>query len=108
MMLVQLAAGERGEEMYAQAVWLGLDVAWDIYIGVGTLLFGAAAYRHEWFGKIIGASGVVIAVMLLSLNLGTFPVPPANAGLFDAGPLVGIWYFVVTLAAARGVRRRDI
>jgi len=80
-------------------------VAWDIYIGVGTLLFAAAAYSHEWFGKIIGISGVTIAVLLWFLNLWTFPTPPANAGLFDAGPLVGSWYLVVTIAASRGVRR---
>ena len=105
MMLVQLTAGYRGEDAYAQATWLGLDVAWDIYIGVGTLLFATAAYRHEWFGKIYGVTGVAIAGLLLFLNLWTFPTPPANAGLFDAGPLVGTWYLVATIAAARGVRR---
>jgi len=105
MMLVQLAAGHRGEDAYAQAAWLGLDVAWDIYIGVGTLLFAAAAYTHEWFGKTLGISGAVIAVLILLLNLWTFPTPPANAGLFDAGPLVGSWYLVVTIAASRGIRR---
>ena len=94
MILVQLAAGDRGEDASAQAVWLGLDVAWDIYIGVGTLLFAAAAYTHEWFGRIIGIFGIVIAVLLLFLNLWTFPAPPANAGLFDVGPLVGGWYLV--------------
>ena len=105
MILVQLAAGHRGEDAYAQAVWLGLDVAWDIYIGVGTLLFAVATYAHESFGKFIGIGGAIVAVLVLSLNLWTFPTPPANAGLFDAGPLVGTWYLVVTIAAARGVRR---
>jgi hypothetical protein len=105
MILVQLAAGHRDEDSYAQAVWLGLDVAWDLYIGVGTLLFAAAACTHQWFGKVIGISGFVIALLLLVLNLWTFPVPPASAGLFDAGPLVGGWYLVVTLAAARGLWR---
>jgi len=105
MILVQLTAGDRGEDAYAQATWLGLDVAWDIYIGVGTLLFAAGVYRHQWFGKIYGISGATIAVLLLSLNLWTFPTPPANAGLFDAGPLVGAWYLVVTVASWRGLRR---
>ena len=105
MMLVQLTAGHRGEDAYAQATWLGLDVAWDIYIGLGTLLFAAAAYTHEWFGKIYGVTGAAIAGLLLFLNLWTFPTPPANAGLFDAGPLVGIWYLAVTVAASRAVRR---
>lgn len=105
MMLVQLAAGERGEGAYAQSTWLGLDVAWDVYIGIGTLMLASAAAGHAWFGRIIGAGGVVIAVLLLVLNLSTFPTPPADAGLFDAGPLVGGWYLVVTIAAWRGLRR---
>jgi len=105
MMLVQLTAGHRGEDAYAQATWLGLDVAWDLYIGVGTLLFAAAMYAHEWFGKIYSISGATIAVLLLFLNLWTFPTPPANAGLFDAGPLIGAWYLAVTIAGSRGLRR---
>lgn len=105
MILVQLAAGHRDEDSYTQPVWLGLDVAWDIYIGVGTLLFAAATYTHPWFGKAIGISGISIALLLLVLNLWTFPTPPASAGLFDVGPLVGSWYLVVTLAASRGLWR---
>jgi hypothetical protein len=105
MILVQLAAGHRGEGKFAQATWLGLDVAWDMYIGIGTALFAVAACRHEWFGKVLGIAGLIIAVLLLALNLWTFPVPPANAGLFDAGPLVGAWYFAVTIAAFLGLRR---
>jgi hypothetical protein len=105
MILVQLAAGHRDGDSHAQTVWLGLDVAWDIYIGVGTLLFAAATCAHRWFGKTIGISGIVIALLLLVLNLWTFPTPPASAGLIDVGLLVGSWYLVVTLAASRGLRR---
>jgi hypothetical protein len=105
MILVQLAAGFRGEDTYAKATWLGLDVAWDMYIGVGTAFFAAAVYKHEWFGKIYGITGVIIAGLLLSLNLLTFPTPPANTGLFDMGPFVGGWYLAVTIAAWRGVHR---
>ena len=52
MALVQLAvkqvAGETGVTFSAQleAVWLGLDVAWDVYIGVGTVFFGWAMLSH--------------------------------------------------------------
>jgi hypothetical protein len=105
MMLIQLAAGHRGEDLYAQASWLGLDVAWDVYIGVGTALLAAAMYRHPAYGKILGGTGLVIAAVLLSLNLMTFPVPPANAGLFDAGPFVGLWYLAVTIASWVSLRR---
>ena len=105
MIMVQLAAASRGESASAQATWLGLDVAWDMYIGVGTLLLAASAYGHEWFGRLLGGAGMIVAASLLSLNLLTFPTPPANAGLVDLGPIVGAWYLVVTIVAWRRYRR---
>ena len=77
--------------------WLGLDVAWDAYIGVGTALFGFSMLRHPRFGWMFGVSGIAIALVLLCFNLYMFPAPPANAGLIDLGPLVGVWYLAVTL-----------
>jgi hypothetical protein len=100
MLLVQFAVGSRsGDQPGADAVsiWLGLDVAWDVYVGLGTFLFGVAALRHPRLGRLIGGAGVAIAVGLLALNLYTFPTPPANAGLVDLGPAVGLWYLVVTI-----------
>ena len=85
------------------AVQLGLDISWDIYIAVGTLLFAINAFRHPRLGRIVGALGALIGVSLLSFNLFTFPVPPAEAGSVDLGPLVGIWYLVVTIMLARSI-----
>jgi hypothetical protein len=39
----------------------------------------------------------VIAAGLLALNLYTFPTPPAEAGLVDPGPAIGLRYLVVTI-----------
>jgi hypothetical protein len=100
MLLVQMAIGvATGDhtERPLQAVWLGLDVAWDVYIGLGTALFGFSMLRHPRFGWVFGGSGMSIALALLCFNLYTFPVPPADAGLVDLGPVVGVWYFGVTL-----------
>lgn len=102
MLLVQMAIGfATGDhtESSLQAVWLGLDVAWDAYIGVGTALFGFSMLRHPRFGRVFGGSGMAIALALLCFNLYTFPTPPANAGLIDLGPIVGVWYLAVTLRA---------
>jgi hypothetical protein len=115
MILVQLAAGRRNEHPGTDAVsiWLGLDVAWDVYIGLGTLLFAVCALRHPRLGVIVGVAGVAIAAGLLALNLYTFPTPPAEAGLVDLGPAVGLWYLVVTvmllwsLRWARAIIARD-
>ncbi len=100
MRLVQLAIGVatgNHAEQPLQAVWLGLDVACDVYIGVGTALFGFSMLRHPRFGWVFGGSGIAIALALLGFTLYTFPVPPAEAGLVDLGPILGVWYFAVIL-----------
>lgn len=37
----------------------------------------------------------------IELNLGTFPTPPGNAGLLGLGPLVALWYVVVSTQMLR-------
>jgi hypothetical protein len=86
-----------------QGVWLGLDVAWDTYIGLGTVLFAFSMLRHPRFGRVFAATGVAIGFALLLFNLYTFPTPPANAGLVDLGPLIGLWYFAVTVQMWRSL-----
>lgn len=78
-----------------KAVWLGLDVAWDFYIGTGTLLFGLSMLGRRGLGAWLGVPGLLIGSLLLIFNVATFPTPPASAGLVDLGPLLGLWYLVV-------------
>jgi hypothetical protein len=104
MVLVQLAVEERTDDDPSdevEAVWLGLDVAWDAYIGLGTILFAAAALGHPRLGRSYAIPGFAIGVALLALNLASFPTPPADAGSVDVGPLVGIWYFALTIVMFR-------
>lgn len=107
MLLVQLAVRESaaGEKLSQQmvAIWLGLDVAWDAYIGLGTICFSLAMLRHPRFGRALAFPGLAVAVALLVLNFYSFPTPPANAGLVDLGPAVGLWYLVVTLQMWRSM-----
>jgi len=113
MLLVQLAIGYQIQSLGEEAqnltalrtslvgVQLGLDVAWDIFISLGTLLFAISMFGDARFGWILGMAGVLIAVGLLILNLWTFPTPPAAKNLVDLGPLVGLWYLVVTIMMIR-------
>jgi hypothetical protein len=106
MVLVQMAIGVATgghTERPLQAIWLGLDVAWDAYIGLGTALFAFSMVRHPRFGRVFAASGVAVGFTLLLFNLYTFPTPPANAGLIDLGPLVGLWYLAVTVQMWRSL-----
>ena len=107
MGLVQLAVlySAGGDKVSTQfvAIWLGLDVAWDAYVGFGTICFALAMLRHPRFGRIFTISGIAIAAGLLGLHLYTFPTPPQNAGLVDLGPALGLWYLVVTVQMWRSL-----
>lgn len=107
MLLVQLAVRLRasGEVLSQQvlSVWLGLDLAWDVYIGLGTGCFAIAMLRHPRFGKTMGIAGLALAAALLTLNLLTFPTPPAEAGLVDIGPAIGLWYLAGTILMWRSI-----
>jgi len=101
MGLVQLAVGySSGSDKLSPSfigIWLGLDVAWDAYVAFGTVCFALAMLRHPRFGRIFTFFGIAIGVGLLGLHLWTFPLPPQNAGLFDLGPALGLWYLAVTI-----------
>lgn len=97
MLMVQLSVHALVPQPDAgiKAVWLGLDVAWDFYIGAGTILFGLSMFGRRGLGAWLAVPGLLIGNLLLIFNVATFPTPPANAGLVDLGPLVGLWYLVV-------------
>lgn len=86
------------------SVQLGIDVVWDVFISLGTLLFALNMLWHPRLGKVIGIIGIALAVGLFALNAYTFPTPPGEADLFDLGPFVGIWYLVVSIMVLRSLK----
>jgi hypothetical protein len=84
----------------AKGIYLGLDVAWDLFLVLGTVLLAWSMRRHVRFGWLFTWSGIAIASALLVLNLLVFPEPPADAGSVDLGPLIGLWYLAVTIRMA--------
>jgi hypothetical protein len=121
MLVVQLAisysmqdylknAGDAATKSTLELIWkvvdkvqLGLDVSWDVFIGIGTLLFAVKMLSHPRFGKILGGIGALLAILLLGFNLYSFPTPPANANLIDFGPFVGLWYLVISIQTLRSL-----
>ena len=85
-------------------IQLGLDVAWDVFLALGTVLFAWNMWRHPRFGRVLAVSGGVTAVALTVTNLVLFPEPPGHAGSVDFGPVIGLWYMIVTVRLAMAAR----
>jgi hypothetical protein len=110
MIVVQLAVGagfseiaEGLDEPTAMALHRGLrmvdhglDVAWDMLIGVALIFSGVALRRRTGLGLGWAMPSAALGVALIVLNAATFPWPPADRGLVDVGPLIGL--FVMALA----------
>lgn len=91
----------------ANGLQIGFDVAWDVFLSLSTFLIALNMWNHPRFGRAFAITGGSLAVLLLILNLGTFPEPPGEAGLFDVGPLVGLWYLVVAIRIGFSLRWVD-
>lgn len=94
-MAVRAAVPHPGKELIA--IWLGLDVAWDLFAGTGLLIFGVALAMVPGFSRLLGILGVVLCGALLALNIAYFPAPPGEAGSVDVGPFVALWYLAVMI-----------
>jgi hypothetical protein len=84
-----------------------MDVVWDIFICVASMLLGIVMWSHPRFGKIWGGIGAVVGFFLLALNLRSFPAPPAEAGSVDLGPLVALWMMGVFIRLLFLIRKSD-
>lgn len=76
-------------------VQLGLDLVWDLFVTCATILVASPMLKVRGASRVFGVFGIAAGLLALVLNLWTLPVPPAEAGLFDAGPAVGAWYLLV-------------
>lgn len=106
MFLVQLAIKSSKPEILDESVkWVwttinhihyGLDVAWDVYLFLGTILFAISIFRHPKLGKIFSLTGILISLLMIITNIISFPIPPER-DLIDFGPIVGLWYLGITI-----------
>lgn len=108
MALVQIAicdlVTDRKVLLPLNGIWLGLDKAFDVYLGLGTIFFALAMRRHSRFGRVFAATGLVVGAGLILLNIYSFPSSPSRVGFFDPGPVVGLWYLAVTIQMSRSIR----
>lgn len=74
-----------------RGVDIGLDLAWDLFLVLWLVFTGVAMMKHPGFGPWWGLPAIVVGAVLFAVNAITVPDPPAAAGLFDPGPLVGVY-----------------
>lgn len=83
---------------------LGLDVAFDVFIGLGTLFFAMNMMSDPRFGKIIGWAGIFIThIMLYGAKFYSFPDSPRDRGFPEIGLFTGLWYLALVLLLVRAV-----
>jgi hypothetical protein len=95
----------------ANAVQATMDVAFDVFYCLAILVLGLLMHGSQQFGKVVALVGMASAAGLLAFNLWTFPVPPADAGLVDLGPVTGAWWaivIVILLRTERGALPRSV
>ena len=75
----------------------GISYVMDFFLDWSVLLFGIAMWAHPKFGKGFTLLAILAAGPHFVMKAYTFPRPPAEAGLFDAGPLVSGWAALVAV-----------
>ncbi len=76
---------------------LGLDVAWDFFIGTAFILTGIGMRRVHGLGLLWGLPLSILGALLIALNAWTFPWPPNTRGLFDIGPFCALFLLIFSV-----------
>lgn len=122
MIVVQLAIGATSDEITQglneqtsnalrrglRMVDHGLDVAWDMLIGTALIVSGVAIRPRSGLGLSWAIPSVLLGAALIVLNAATFPWPPADRGLVDIGPVIGLFVMAMgTRLAVLGTRAKS-
>ncbi len=78
-------------------VHLGIDLAWDMFLGASLIFLSLAIKRHARLGMWWTIPMFVLGLSVIIINLYTFPYTPVSSGLFDIGPAIGT--FMIIFAA---------
>ncbi|UCE22016.1 MAG: hypothetical protein JSV46_07340 [Candidatus Aminicenantes bacterium] len=89
------------------AVQMGVDVTWDIFIFTSVFLLGMAMFKHPKLGWMFGVPGCIVAFLGLAFNIYTFPHNPGTQGLVDMGPFVWLWFSAVAVKVIFSLKWMD-
>lgn len=79
-----------------RAVDLGMDLAWDIFMGASLLLTACVMHGHSRFGPWWSYPAGILGLLLIVFNGMTAPIPPASSGLVDVGPATGLYGLILS------------
>lgn len=65
---------------------LAIDYYFDLLVSTATIFLSLALLRQTFYYKWISILGLLVGIGGILINTVKFPIPPANAGLFDPGP----------------------
>ena len=82
----------------------GVNYVADFFLDWTAFLYALTMWSHPKFGRLWSVLSLVLVGPHFVMKLMTFPEPPAEAGLFDAGPLVSVWFALVVIQVARNLR----
>ena len=82
------------DRIYAglNALDLGTDLAWDLFLALWLLCIGVAMYRHSRLGPRWAIPALALVPPFLAFNIAATPDPPA----VDLGPVIGAYSTVLS------------
>lgn len=83
---------------------IGIDLAFDSFFFSAWILLGFAMLKSKYFGKILGALGIVLFGITAVLNLWTAPNPPS----FEMSPVVSVWVLAVYIQMLRVAKSAQV
>ena len=86
---------EAWDRIYAglNALDLGTDLAWDLFLGLWLVCIGVAMLRHSRLGLRWGVPALALVPPFFAFNVAATPDPPA----VDLGPLIGMYLTVLSV-----------
>lgn len=80
---------EAWDRIYAglNALDMGTDLAWDLFLGLWLLCIGVAMLRHSRLGLRWGIPALALVPPFFAFNVAATPDPPA----VDLGPVIGMY-----------------
>jgi len=81
-------------------VHLGIDLAWDMFLGLSLIFLALAIKGHQKFGIWWSIPMAALGLAVIAVNLYTFPYTPESKGIFDIGPFIGTFMILFAARAA--------